>query len=204
MIYSLDGIKIEVTKKKIRSFRLKISRDGKVLCSVPFLAAEKQISDFIESKSKWIKETSRKVIDSNQKSKELCAESVAAGFGLSESDFISAENPDKRAYSKKWKAACKKVFLDSISRHLKFFDDGKIPQFTIKMRAMKSLWGSCNRRTNVVTLNYELLRFPLECVDYVVFHELTHFLYINHDKDFYGYISRFMPDYKERIKIMKN
>lgn len=203
MIYILDGIKIEVTKKKIRSFRLRISRGGKVLCSVPFQAAEKQILGFIESKSKWIKETSRKAIDSSQKSRHLRAESVAFRLGLSESDFVSAENPEMRAYSKKWKSACKEVFLDSISRQLNFFEEGEIPRFTLKMRAMKSLWGSCSRRSNVVTLNYELLRFPSECVDYVVFHELTHFLYINHDKNFYGYISRFMPDYKERVKILK-
>lgn len=203
MIYKIDGIEIEVTKKRIRSFRLRVSREGKVFCSVPLLASKRQIADFIESKSEWIKKTSSKIIKSNQKSQKLSSESVAAKFGLTESDFISAENPTKRAYSKKWKDACKEVFLESISRHLKFFEDGKIPEFTLKMRAMKSLWGSCNRRTNVVTLNYELLRFPQKCIDYVVFHELTHFLFINHDKNFYGYISRFMPDYKERVKMMK-
>lgn len=204
MIYKIDGIEIEVTKKRIRSFRLRVSREGKVFCSVPWLSTKKQIEDFIESKSEWIKSTRQKILESNQKSQKLNSESAAAKFGLTESDFISAENPSKRAYSKKWKDACKKVFLESISRHLKFFEDGKIPEFTLKMRAMKSLWGSCNRRTNVVTLNYELLRFPQKCIDYVVFHELTHFLFLNHDKNFYGYISRFMPDYKERVKMMKN
>lgn len=204
MIYIIENIEIEVTKKKIRSFRLRISREGKVLCSVPNLATKKQISEFIESKSKWIKSARQKVLESNQKSQKLSAESVAFKFGLAEEDFISSENPQKRAYSKKWKETCRKVFLESISRHLKFFSEGKIPEFTLKMRAMKSIWGSCNRKNNVVTLNYELLRFSLPCIDYVVFHELTHFLYINHDKNFYGYISRFMPDYKKRIKAMQN
>lgn len=203
MIYRLENIEIEVTKKKIRSFRLRVSREGKVFCSVPWLSTKKQAEDFIESKSEWIKKTSSKIIKSNQKSQKLTSESVASKFGLTESDFISMENPAKRAYSKKWKDACKEVFLESISRHLKFFDAGKIPGFTLKMRAMKSLWGSCNRRKNIVTLNYELLRFPQKCIDYVVFHELTHFLFINHDKNFYGYISRFMSDYKERVKMMK-
>lgn len=203
MIYRLENIEIEVTKKKIRSFRLRVSREGKVFCSVPWLSTKKQIADFIESKSEWIKKTSSKIIKSNQKSQKLTSESAAIKFGLTESDFISPENPAKRAYSKKWKDACKNVFLESISRHLKFFDAEKIPEFTLKMRAMKSLWGSCNRRKNIITLNYELLRFPQKCIDYVVFHELTHFLFISHNKNFYGYISRFMPDYKERVKMMK-
>lgn len=203
MKFILENLEIEVTKKKIRSFRLRVSREGKVFCSVPLLAAKRQIMDFIESKSDWIKKTSDKVIKSNQKSQKLSSESVASKFGLTEDDFISDKNPSKRAYSKKWKDACKEVFLESISRHLKFFESGKIPEFTLKMRAMKSLWGSCNRRKNIVTLNYELLRFPQKCIDYVVFHELTHFLFINHDKNFYGYIFRFMPDYKERIKEMR-
>lgn len=203
MIYRLENIEIEVTKKKIRSFRLRVSREGKVFCSVPWLSTKKQTEDFIKSKSEWIKKTSSKIIKSNQKSQKLTSESVASKFGLTESDFISMETPAKRAYSKKWKNVCKEVFLESISRHLKFFDAGKIPGFTLKMRAMKSLWGSCNRRKNIVTLNYELLRFPQKCIDYVVFHELTHFLFINHDKNFYGYISRFMSDYKERVEMMK-
>lgn len=203
MICKIENIEIEVTKKRIRSFRLRVSREGEVFCSVPNLATKKQISDFINSKSEWIKKTSAKIIKSNQKAQILDSGSAASKFGLTEDDFISPELPSKRSYSKKWKETCKGVFSESISRHLKFFESGKIPEFTLKMRAMKSLWGSCNRKKNIVTLNYELLRFPQKCIDYVVFHELTHFLFINHDKNFYGYISHFMPDYKERVKEMR-
>ena len=78
-----------------------------------------------------------------------------------------------------------------------------LSKITLKGRKLKSMWGSCNRRTNTITLNYELLRFPQICIDYVVLHELTHFLNISHDKNFYATVARFMPNYKAIVKMMK-
>mgnify|MGYP002650857362 CR=1 FL=1 len=42
-----------------------------------------------------------------------------------------------------------------------------------------------------------------EAVDYVVVHELAHIRHHNHSKDFYSFVSEFMPDYKEREKLLK-
>jgi hypothetical protein len=62
---------------------------------------------------------------------------------------------------------------------------------------MRSLWGSCNTRTRALNFNLKLIFQDVKCVDYVVLHELAHLKYPRHDYAFYGFVARFMPDYKE-------
>ena len=67
-----------------------------------------------------------------------------------------------------------------------------------KVRRMKSRWGSCNIATAHISLNLELVRFPLRCLEYVIVHELVHLLERGHNARFYGFLNHFMPDWKER------
>ncbi len=68
----------------------------------------------------------------------------------------------------------------------------------IKIRDMKTRWGSCNPKKSYLNLNRELIKKPRECIEYVIFHELTHLIHSTHSKDFYNYLSIYMPDWKRR------
>lgn len=72
-----------------------------------------------------------------------------------------------------------------------------LPLPQLRVRKMRSRWGSCSRSA-VVTLNLELIRMPLDCIDYVITHELCHLVEFNHSSRFYELQARFMPDWKER------
>jgi predicted metal-dependent hydrolase len=72
-----------------------------------------------------------------------------------------------------------------------------LPFPQLKIRKMRARWGSCTRSA-VVTLNLELIRMPLDCIDYVVTHELCHLVEFNHSPRFYELQSRFLPDWKQR------
>ena len=74
---------------------------------------------------------------------------------------------------------------------------------TIKFRKMTSRWGSCNFVRKVLTFNYALINAPIECVEYVVYHEFTHFIEPNHSKKFYLALSNFLPDYKQKKKELQ-
>lgn len=222
MIYDLPNtdIQITVSKKRIRSFRLRVDRAGNVACSVPWLASRAKIEEFINAKSAWIQKSVKKVKSALQKSESLSEDSVAFKLGLRNSDFLgerSAESEHatsggrgERVYSKRWKSLAQEHFRATLERHHQHFSDSefakKVPalaKITLKGRKLKSLWGSCNRRTATITLNYELLRFPQVCLDYVVIHELAHFVSIRHDKTFYAVVAHFMPNYKAVVKMMK-
>jgi predicted metal-dependent hydrolase len=74
---------------------------------------------------------------------------------------------------------------------------------TIKFRKMTSRWGSCHTVKKILTFNYALINAPIECVEYVIYHEFTHFIEPNHSKKFYIALSNFLPEYKERKKELK-
>jgi predicted metal-dependent hydrolase len=47
------------------------------------------------------------------------------------------------------------------------------------------------------------MQYPTEAVDYVVVHELAHLRHMDHGKEFYALIEKYMPDYKARRKLLK-
>lgn len=56
---------------------------------------------------------------------------------------------------------------------------------------------------NILTFNVHLMEYPLPAAEYVVAHEFTHFLQANHSARFYEELARYMPDYKQRERILK-
>ena len=101
---------------------------------------------------------------------------------------------DKRANKSEIKKAVEKIYPA--------FEPYQVPFPFIKIRKMKSLWGSCSMYKGTITLNRALIHAPFECIEYVAAHELTHFLYPNHSSHFYNRLSSIMPDYKERKKLL--
>ena len=73
---------------------------------------------------------------------------------------------------------------------------------TLRIRKMKTLWGSYSTRTHTITINQYLMKARPSLVEYVVLHELVHLLYPNHSKSFYDFLGTHMPDWKERKKTL--
>ncbi|WNY99962.1 SprT family zinc-dependent metalloprotease [unclassified Poseidonibacter] [Sulfurospirillum sp. 'SP'] len=69
---------------------------------------------------------------------------------------------------------------------------------TVSIRAMKTRWGSCNPSKSYINLNLELIKKPKMAIEYVVLHELTHLIHLNHDQKFYHFLTLHMPDWKKR------
>ncbi|MER5529598.1 SprT family zinc-dependent metalloprotease [Streptomyces sp. NPDC002677] len=69
-----------------------------------------------------------------------------------------------------------------------------VPQWNIKR--MKTKWGSCNRETGRIWFNVELAKKPPGCLEYIVVHEMTHYLERNHDQRFTKLMERFMPNWR--------
>lgn len=72
----------------------------------------------------------------------------------------------------------------------------------IKIRNMKSRWGSCQPQRGVITLNSKMISAPREAIEYVILHELVHFVHPNHSKQFYDLVEYLMPDWKERKTML--
>lgn len=70
----------------------------------------------------------------------------------------------------------------------------KTNDFGVKI--MKTKWGTCNIEAKRIWLNLELAKKPLECLEYIVVHELVHLLERNHNSKFVRYMDAFMPKWR--------
>jgi len=68
----------------------------------------------------------------------------------------------------------------------------------VVVRKMTTRWGSCNSHKGYINLSLNLIEKAPELVEYVVLHELTHLIYPHHQKSFYDFIAKLMPDFKTR------
>lgn len=73
---------------------------------------------------------------------------------------------------------------------------------SVKITKAKKRFGSCSGRNSLCFSCY-LMLYPMEAVDYVVVHELAHIAHHNHSKSFYDLIERYMPDYRQREKLLR-
>ena len=73
----------------------------------------------------------------------------------------------------------------------------------LKFRKMKRRWGSCSS-TKKITLNLYLYLTNNELMDYVIVHELSHLVHMNHSKKFHAFVQKYMPNAKSLNKELNN
>ena len=93
---------------------------------------------------------------------------------------------------------CRDVFSRLLRARYRDFSSYTSGLPALRIRRMKSRWGSCIPSKNVITLNSRLIEKPPELIDYVVLHEYCHFVHPNHSKAFHALVASYMPDWKKR------
>ena len=99
---------------------------------------------------------------------------------------------------------CGQLFLPKVTARVMEINDKcfhkKIKSVNLKYN--KSNWGSCSTASNV-NLSTRLLFAPMDVIDYVIVHELSHLYEMNHSAKFWNIVSQVMPDYKDKEKWLK-
>lgn len=95
------------------------------------------------------------------------------------------------------------IFKERLDYYYNIFNED-IPYPSLKIREMKTRWGVCNKKNNTVTLNLNLIKYDYDCLDYVIVHELSHFVHFNHSKEFWNTVGVYYPNYKEVQKKLKS
>ena len=66
----------------------------------------------------------------------------------------------------------------------------------IRIRKMKTRWGTCNSRARRIWLNLELMKKPTSCLEYIIVHELVHLIERKHNNRFHGLMDKYMPQWR--------
>ncbi len=77
-----------------------------------------------------------------------------------------------------------------------------VPQPQLRLSRARTQWGSCNAH-GIVHLNWRLIQMPLPLVDYVVAHELSHLIEMNHSPAFWQTVASICPDYQAARKELQ-
>ena len=167
----LDGIPVEVTRRRARRIGIRVLQDGRIAVTVPNWGGTLGAAEaFLRSKWDWVAKTRAKV--------------------LANPAPVPASVPPSRGEVESLRA----LLADLTSRWAAKLGEQGV---TWTLRAMKSLWGSCHVVRRRITYNTELAKVPREMVEYVVVHELTHLRTVRHGPKFYRLMDERLPGWKE-------
>ncbi len=213
-------------RKRIKNLILKVNRDNEIVISIPNRASLKEAKDFIIRKYDWIQKMINKndsvILETTSFKENELLYLFGKPFILKlcknkenkiqiENNFIMInikekyiENTDyiKRFYEKWLKDFSMSFYVEYVEKYQKIMAECEIPYPEIQVKKAKSRWGACFPKKNKIVLNLSLIKTPKECVEYVILHELSHFKYQNHSKNFYSFIEKFMPDWKDRRNLL--
>ena len=210
MIYNLNGEEyvVEIVKKRNRHTYIRVKDDLTIYVTTNHLVTTKSIEKLLDENKDYLEKMINKRKKENIKNSELYI--LGKRYNLIIADVkkieISGNNlyVSSEKYLNNWiKRETKKIFLKRLEYVYNLFEE-KIPFPKLRIRGMKTRWGVCNRKLEVVTLNSKLIREDISKIDYVIVHELSHFVHFDHSSAFWSVVSKYCPDYKKIRKELKD
>lgn len=207
-------IQIELIPKKVRRMNLHVT-PGRIWMSVPLRASRTEAERFACTQLSWIRAQRVKFIASGTVADALVdgmllrfwgrsvrlrlkavrgrSEIVCKGENLMLSMDLEDSQVTPSAMLQAWFSDQMIQVLPAVCRRWEKVTGQRAASYHIK--SMRTRWGSCSLTTRRVYLNVSLVHEAPNWLDYVVAHELTHFLVSNHGTDFWAYMDRFYPDW---------
>ena len=209
MKYVIDGIQYEVVlvKKNNKNTYIRVKEDRKIYVTTNYFVSKSYIKQLLDNNYSAIK----KMVERNKIKSEKNNSFYFLGrkydiiivptFDIDITEdkiFVKSEE-----YLNKWlKKQIEKIYQERLDYIYSLYQE-KIPYPKLRIRKMSTRWGVCNRSNNVVTLNSELIKYGIKQIDYVIVHELSHFIYFDHSKNFWLQVSKYCPNYKEIRKTLR-
>lgn len=173
-IVPVDDLEIVLTRKAIKNVHLRVKPpEGRIEVSAPLRLPLATIRGFVREKRAWI-------------------EAQRAAIAASPRAEAAAATPEEVA---QWRAVVEACVPPLIGAWEPIMG---VKAGKIAYRNMTSRWGSCQPATGRICINVRLALYPLECLEYVVVHELCHLLERGHGPRFQSLMTHFMPDWKAR------
>lgn len=223
--YQGVGIEYELLRKDVKYINLRVNQQGCVVVSAGKRVPFSVIEEFVQSKAGWIithlaemEQLKSHLPDSTLYSGKtvfflgrpycLSLEQGASAF-LFEGETLRMSAPFseqpalRQAYLSWLKTQAASKFDEILRRVYPLFAPYSVPFPIVKIRNMRSRWGSCTAETGTIRLNLQLMKADEGCIEQVVLHELAHFVHADHSPAFYALLTQLMPDWKERKRRLE-
>lgn len=198
-----------IEKKNNKNLYIRVTEDLKIKITCNYLFTKLSIKKILEDNRQSIEKMIDKQIKKNETNKReynnLLGKKLNIIYKEVKKPIYNLDTiivKDDVMLNNWYKKYAKDVFKKYLDEAYYVFDE-KIPYPIIKVRSMKTRWGVCNRRDNSVTLNLELIKKDPEYLNYVIVHELSHFIHFDHSRAFWHVVEKYCPDYKTVRKKLK-
>ncbi len=218
-----EDVTVTVTPKRVKRLNLRVKRpDGTVVMSVPMGTSRERVARMVEEHLDWIRRAQARIkAKPENKPQHSTDDETVSLFGMRVPLYFvegvgrticmengltvyvptGADAMVRTAYVERY---LKKTLVDRVTAVMPHLAArvGKTPS-SWYIRKMTTRWGTCNTKTGRVCLNLNLVYYPPQCLDYVIIHELCHLYVKGHGKDFWQYVERYCPDYKQARGLLK-
>lgn len=206
-MFHYNGIdyKIEIIKKHNKNTYIRF-KDNKIVITTNYFVSNTYIKQLVSKNKDKIEKMIAKYTSKHQSDNNFYIFGQQYDIIYNQS-FSVKDNIIYAKDAKELEEWLQNYITEIFHKHLMFWYHKftePIPIPNLKIRNMKSRWGVCNRKNNNITLNLELFKYDIECLDYVIVHELSHFVEANHSKAFWQVVFKYFPDYKRVRKKLRS
>jgi len=222
-----DSVLVEVVRKDIRNLYIRVDRnDGRIRVSAPRRMSDDALKTAIRRHHAWIVRRQQAIAGQSTCLNELLENGDIIpifGKGYRLELVEGAARPQVRVNADGVLSLCMRSRSDGAERRAvldRWYRDQlreRIPGLIQiwepvigvsvsewRIKQMRTRWGSCNIRARRIWLNLELARRPIECLEYVVVHEMVHLLEPGHNKRFYALMDEFLPRWRTDRQILSD
>lgn len=224
----VGDIEIKLTKKRARSITTRV-RDGEVIVSAPYYVSQKGVIEVIEKQLPWIRKHLEKAGKKKNNSRLKYEDGEGIYFLGSKYELKIKEQKDikrikveidkigKRVFvivpEKDEKEKIKKAIDSKFKKELRAKIDELLPICLEKtgqnivsydIRKMTTSWGICHVKDKTITFSLQLAQRSDEEIEYIIIHELTHFIEPNHSMKFKEQMTKFMPNWRKVKKELNS
>ncbi|MDF2940878.1 MAG: family metallopeptidase [Gammaproteobacteria bacterium] len=202
---------------------LRVNPDLSLSIRAPLFSNVKWIESFIAKKASWIV-AQQEILKQKLKIAEqgfghgskLYYLGKALQIHIEPDEILSVQIKDDKIYLacsapnsseiilKNWyKEEANKLFIERFNYCYQSIQHLKLPApKKLRIKPLKSRWGSCASNQNI-SLNLDLIQYPIECIDYVIFHELCHLKEMNHGPGFYALMDQAMANWQTHRQTLR-
>lgn len=206
--YNNENYEVIIEKKNNKNTYIRVKEDLKIYVTTSKLTPKFMIEKLINDNRKTIIKMIEKQIKENKEINEnyylgekidvMIINIIKKPYLEDGTLYVKNENDIEKWYKNQAEIVFKKHLNEVYNKFTR-----KVPYPKLVIRKMKTRWGVCNKKLQKVTLNYNLIYKDPKYLDYVIVHELSHFIHFDHSREFWKLVEENEPDYKKIRKEMR-